>query len=131
LQNSVLDRDAVARDREAMRLTVRRAWTAFFALFLTFALGARAAPAEAGGKPRTSGTPARPLDTSGRIGLYSPRLRRSAVMYLRLRLLELREEGLDRARAVIEHRLSIDDLLGEPARPAGKATARPRRSVGP
>jgi hypothetical protein len=38
-------------------------------------------------------------------------------MYLRLRLLELREEGLDRARAAIEHRLSIDDLLAEPARP--------------
>jgi hypothetical protein len=38
-------------------------------------------------------------------------------MYLRLRLLELREEGLDRARLAIERRLSIDDLLRSPARP--------------
>jgi hypothetical protein len=114
-----------------MRLTVRRPWTAFFALFLTFALDARAEPAAASGKPHPPGKVVPALDTAGRIGLYSPRLRRSAVMYLRLRLLELREEGLDRARAVIEHRLTIDDLLSEPARPAGKATARPRRNVGP
>jgi hypothetical protein len=34
--------------------------------------------------------------------------------YLRLRLLELREADLERARAVIEHRLSIDQLLDQP-----------------
>jgi len=31
--------------------------------------------------------------------------------YLRLRMLELREADLDRVRAVIEHRLSIDALI--------------------
>jgi hypothetical protein len=38
--------------------------------------------------------------------------------YLRLRLLELREADLDRVRAVIEHRLSVDDLLGPGETPA-------------
>jgi hypothetical protein len=32
--------------------------------------------------------------------------------YLRLRMLELREDELDRVREVIEHRLSIDALIG-------------------
>jgi hypothetical protein len=57
---------------------------------------------------------ARPATTAERIGLYAPRVRRSTVMYLRLRLLELREAGLDRARAAIERRLSIDELLAQP-----------------
>jgi hypothetical protein len=34
-----------------------------------------------------------------------------------LRLLELREADLDRARAAIERRLSVDDLLANPPRP--------------
>jgi hypothetical protein len=35
-----------------------------------------------------------------------------------LRLLELHETDLDRARAAIERRLSIDELLAEPTPPA-------------
>jgi hypothetical protein len=34
--------------------------------------------------------------------------------YLRLRLLELREADLDRVRAVVEGKLSIDDLIPPP-----------------
>lgn len=55
--------------------------------------------------------------------LYSYRARRRAQAYLRLRLLELREADLDRARAVIEGRLGVDDLFSTPpeqaSRPAG------------
>ncbi|GAC1596045.1 MAG: hypothetical protein NVS3B28_27460 [Candidatus Velthaea sp.] len=42
--------------------------------------------------------------------MYSPRVRRATQNYLRLRLLQLRELDLDRARAVIERRLQVDDL---------------------
>jgi hypothetical protein len=50
-----------------------------------------------------------------RADIYSPRLRRTAQNYLRLRMLELREADLDRARAVIEHRLDIKALLEDPS----------------
>ena len=43
--------------------------------------------------------------------MYSPRVRRATQNYLRMRLLQLRELDLDRARAVIERRLKVDDLL--------------------
>jgi hypothetical protein len=39
--------------------------------------------------------------------------------YLRLRMLELREADLDRVRAVIERRLSVDDLLEPGETPTG------------
>lgn len=50
--------------------------------------------------------------------LYSLAARRRFQAYLRLRLLEMHLEGLDRARAVIEHRLDVDSLI-------------PRRDMGP
>jgi hypothetical protein len=114
-----------------MTLTVRRAWTAFFVLFVSLDICGRPAPSQANVKARAPAALAGPAGTSRRIGLYSPRVRRSAVMYLRLRLLELREEGLERARAAIERRLSIDELLGEPARAAQEAPGPARRTVGP
>ena len=43
--------------------------------------------------------------------LYSLRARRRFAAYLRLRLLEWREEGLERAAAVVERRLSVDTLV--------------------
>jgi len=46
--------------------------------------------------------------------LYSARARRVITGYLRLRLLELREADLDRARAVIEGKLGADRLFEEP-----------------
>jgi hypothetical protein len=57
-------------------------------------------------------------------GLYSRHARRSAQAYLRLKLLELRETDLDRAREVIERRLGADALLApgplpSPVRPSG------------
>jgi hypothetical protein len=75
------------------------------------------APAAAAYARGEAGHPPQPKAPSlrGRIDLYSPRVRRSTITYLRLRLLELREEGLERARAAIERRLSIDELLAEPA----------------
>ena len=44
--------------------------------------------------------------------LYSRQALREMRAYLRLRMLELREDDLDRVREVIEHRLSIDALIG-------------------
>jgi hypothetical protein len=46
--------------------------------------------------------------------------------YLRLRMLELREADLDRARLVIEHRLSVDQLLDPAASPTETSVASPR-----
>ena len=46
--------------------------------------------------------------------LYSLRARRRFAAYLRLRLLEMREAGLERAAAVVEHRLPVDALLPKP-----------------
>ena len=43
--------------------------------------------------------------------LYSPRARRRFASYLRLRLLEMREEGLERAADVVRRRLPVDTLL--------------------
>jgi|GEM_PF-1101104 len=43
--------------------------------------------------------------------LYSARARRRLAGYLRLRLLELRELGLERAAEVVERRLPVDTLL--------------------
>ncbi|MFN2459257.1 MAG: hypothetical protein ABR591_00990 [Candidatus Velthaea sp.] len=60
-------------------------------------------------------------------GLYSPRARRAAQIYLRLRLLEMRETDLDRARAVIERRLGIEALVDEPAPPLRNASGRNMR----
>jgi hypothetical protein len=100
-------------------------------LFLLFGLPAVAAPRSDDPNRPVRGKPAPSKSVARQIELYSPRVRRSTVMYLRLRLLELREQGLERARAVIERRLSVDELLGDPARPAQKATERARRIVDP
>jgi hypothetical protein len=50
--------------------------------------------------------------------LYSLRARRRFASYLRLRLLELREANLERAAAVIEHRLPMTSLLDASEQPA-------------
>jgi hypothetical protein len=42
--------------------------------------------------------------------------------YLRLRLLELREQNLDRVRFVIEHHLGADALLANPDPPPKDAS---------
>jgi hypothetical protein len=40
--------------------------------------------------------------------------------YLRLKLLEMREADLERARAVVERKLGIGALLGETPRPRAR-----------
>ena len=45
--------------------------------------------------------------------LYSRRSRRLVQSYLRLKLLEMRERDLERARLVVERKLGIKALLGE------------------
>ncbi len=71
--------------------------------------------------------PHRHLGTSAeRLGLYSARVRRSTLMYLRLRLLELHEQGLDRARAAVERRMSVDELIYGPVPPPVPGTPRGR-----
>jgi hypothetical protein len=46
--------------------------------------------------------------------LFSLRERRRVAAYLRMRLLEMREEGLARAAAAVERRLPRDVLFGPP-----------------
>lgn len=110
-----------------MHVTVRPPTIVLVALIVILA---PAAAAYARGEARHAARP-RPPSLRGRIELYSPRVRRSTITYLRLRLLELREAGLDRARAVIEHRLSIDELLAEPPPETEKAKSRQSRTPGP
>jgi hypothetical protein len=45
--------------------------------------------------------------------LYSRRARRLVQSYLRLKVLEMREADLERARKVVERKLGIKSLLGE------------------
>jgi hypothetical protein len=68
--------------------------------------GATARPQPAAPSSARARTP--PLEANE---LYSPRARRRVASYLRLRLLELREENLERAAEVIRRRLPVDVLL--------------------
>ena len=65
---------------------------------------------------RASPSPA-PAPRSARVhaaaALYSRRSRRLVQSYLRLKLLEMRERDLERARKVVERKLGIKALLGE------------------
>jgi len=62
--------------------------------------------------PRPAATP-HPATAS----LYSRRSRRLVQSYLRLKLWEMREADLDRARKVVERKLGIRSLLGETPAP--------------
>jgi len=79
------------------------------AAFVAHALSAPSTPKPPAPRPalRHEREPlhARPVD------LYSLRARRRFASYLRMRLLELREAGLERAAQAVERRLPIDDLL--------------------
>jgi hypothetical protein len=82
-------------------------WCALGAACLVYfaPVAGKAAPhAAASPKPH----PIRPSE------LFAPGVRRAAQTYLRLKLLELREADLDRARLVIERKLGVDALLGTP-----------------
>ena len=62
--------------------------------------------------PRPAATP-HPAMAS----LYSRRSRRLVQSYLRLKLWEMREADLERARKVVERKLGIGSLLGETPAP--------------
>ncbi len=74
-----------------------------------------ATPAQASTVPLPGSKPSptaskRPLAASA---FYSRRSRRLVQSYLRLKLLEMREADLERARKVVERKLGIRALLGE------------------
>ena len=89
-------------------------------LFVTFAvLTLSTPPPRPAPSPRNSSPPesARRANASRSVrpdDLYSLRARRRFASYLRMRLLELRKEGLERAADVIEHRLPVDALPPDP-----------------
>lgn len=99
-------------------------------LLLTALTLATSADAESSARIRSRPAPT-PASAAARAELFAPRVRRSTQNYLRLRLLELREADLDRARLIIEHRLDIDALLGDPpstAKDAGRRNNHPPRT---
>ncbi len=77
-----------------------------------------ATPAHGTSVPSRIATPA-PSPSAARArriaaaALYSRRSRRLVQSYLRLKLLEMRERDLERARSVVERKLGIKALLGE------------------
>ncbi len=105
-----------------MSLTYVRPLPAFLIVLLVFLMLLATLPVPARAGEQVNPAPRRHAkkSTAARLGLYSPRVRRSTITYLRLRLLELHEEGLDRARAAIERQLSVDELI------YGSGEARPK-----
>ena len=70
-------------------------------------------------RPAPSPSPtAAPAFRPAAAALYSRRSRRLVQSYLRLKLLEMREADLERARKVVERKLGIKALLGETPRPS-------------
>jgi hypothetical protein len=83
-------------------------------------------PATPAGLPPVPLRHAAPLPSPARehriaaAALYSRRSRRLVQSYLRLKLLEMRERDLDRARRVVERKLGINGLLGETPSPVAR-----------
>jgi hypothetical protein len=70
-------------------------------------------------RPAPSPAPtAAPAFRPAAAALYSRRSRRLVQSYLRLKLLEMREADLERARKVVERKLGIKSLLGETPPPS-------------
>jgi hypothetical protein len=63
--------------------------------------------------PRASPSPRPTLAPAFAAALYSRRSRRLVQSYLRLKLMQMREADLERARKVVERKLGINALLGE------------------
>ncbi|HEX3468947.1 MAG TPA: hypothetical protein VHT05_12790 [Candidatus Elarobacter sp.] len=75
-----------------------------------------ATPVHAASVPRRAATPAptaAPARRMAAASLYSRRSRRLVQSYLRLKVLEMRERDLERARKVVERKLGLRALLGE------------------
>jgi len=80
-----------------------------------------ATPAPAASVPPRRATPAPgPPPRHAAAALYSRRSRRLVQSYLRLKLLEMRERDLERARKVVERKLGIGALLGETPPPLAR-----------
>lgn len=79
-----------------------------------------ATPARADSVPRRATPPPAPRSAHApaAAALYSRRSRRLVQSYLRLKLLEMRERDLERARKVVERKLGIGALLGETPPPS-------------
>jgi hypothetical protein len=74
-------------------------------------------------RPAPSPTPSprpAPAFRPAAAALYSRRSRRLVQSYLRLKLLEMREADLERARKVVERKLGITSLLGETPSPSAR-----------
>lgn len=85
---------------------------AAFALIVALTPAHASAPPPARQAARHSAKGPRPAIAPG--DLYSSRAKRRIASYLRMRLLELRLRSLERAASVVEHRLTVDDLLNGP-----------------
>jgi hypothetical protein len=89
------------------------AWLVLFASTLATPAQAATVPL-----PRPTARPSRPPALPPpAAALYSRRSRRLVQSYLRLKLLEMREADLERARKVVERKLRIGALLGETPAP--------------
>jgi hypothetical protein len=86
-----------------------------FCSMLATPAGARPVPA-----PHPSPRPARAAHRLTASALYARRSRRLVQAYLRLKLLEMREVDLERARKVVERKLGIRALLGETPPPIAR-----------
>lgn len=95
------------------RLGVRHA--IFTGTLLVLFCSTPATSGKAGSVPLRRATPPPNLPPSrpAAAALYSRRSRRLVQSYLRLKVLEMREGDLERARKVVERKLGIGALLGE------------------
>jgi hypothetical protein len=82
-----------------------------FVTCIVLTLSPHSGKAEGGtpARPKPATTPVRPPARSD--DLYSLRARRRFASYLRLRLLEMREAGLERAAEAVERRIPVDALV--------------------
>jgi hypothetical protein len=88
---------------------------AAFAMFAAVTLLPGPAASPRPGRPAPHARPLSAAETAVSAGdLYAARAKRRIASFLRMRLLELRLRGLDRAAAVVEHRLPLDELLRSP-----------------
>ncbi len=79
-----------------------------------------ATPGQAASVPHRAPTPAPTMAPARRMAaasLYSRRSRRLVQSYLRLKVLEMRERDLERARKVVERKLGLKALLSETPAP--------------
>jgi hypothetical protein len=124
----VLAAKCVGRECPVMNMRSR------FVAALALAVLARPVLAAPAASPRATPTPAAIvapdcLAPERAADLYSARAQREIRAFLRLRMLQLREDDLDRARAVIEGKLGVDGLFS-PAPAQASSPAAGEKSCG-